>query len=515
MANNRLTWQNVATPSFETSASALENAGRMTGSAFDALSAAMAGVDQRQRDALSNQAMAEAMKYTDSAQWMDALKAGGIAGLPGLGTDVSRLNADAMSYLQNRTTDLLGNENTRLDMANTQSLMDNRAVQTEQDKLTLAKDRYNWDRTKTADAATDAQTKRDAQARGILQPLLDAGRGKDEIAAMIASGGYDPLMRKTLFSTLDGVDSRNFQAPADIVGAFGVDPAVTTLTNGLNNINSSLDFSAASPLLDAMTKAQQGTQNGEGADAVMSTLKQLNGYQDMTSDEKTAFGADAGGVLSEANALAQKYGVSPAVVANLMPYYQKEGGLLWGNGKVVPDFDKIEAELQKLNEPGSKAKLDSIANAVANKRNMSAEFSRQAGALKESYTLRYSRAKTDSEKQAIMAEFQTKMAALSSKVSETFSPEVMQQLRDMVSPPAPVQLSAASADQLWKDLNKSSYAAATAQPPAPRPAPSPQEMARMRSALAGSNPLLQGGQTPVNNEAAAIEAYLRSIGTIQ
>lgn len=210
MANNRITWQNVAAPSFTDALRGTSAAGEMLASGLTGIGGGLGAIDQRQRDASSNAAMAEALKYTDPAAWAEMLKTQGLGG--GLGMDPTRMNADAMQFFQDRRTSLLGNQSTAASTANTEAgtqrtlgLMAGDAASTastiagtQQTIQDIANEKANaanqavlneratttWDQGQATIAATAEVKKEDARVKAAI-----AGISGVQLAKMVNGGG--------------------------------------------------------------------------------------------------------------------------------------------------------------------------------------------------------------------------------------------------------------------------------------------------------------------------------------
>jgi len=117
----RITWQNVTAPDLSTSRAALQSAGNSFDTGFQNFIDTFRDVEQQQKDAYSQEALARLAQVTDPNQMNQMMASGGLASL-GI-TDPRYLNADAMESILGRPKTLFDNQNTAANTANTMSTM--------------------------------------------------------------------------------------------------------------------------------------------------------------------------------------------------------------------------------------------------------------------------------------------------------------------------------------------------------------------------------------------------------
>ena len=128
----RITWQNVTAPDLSTSRAALQQAGNSLSSGFQGFADSFRDIEQQQKDAYSQEALARLAQVSDPNQLNSMMASDGLAAL-GI-TDPRYLNADAMQSILGRSSTLFDNQNTAADTANTdatrrQTLFDTFAAQ--------------------------------------------------------------------------------------------------------------------------------------------------------------------------------------------------------------------------------------------------------------------------------------------------------------------------------------------------------------------------------------------------
>lgn len=120
----RITWQNVTAPDLSTSRAALQSAGNSFDTGFQNFIDTFRDVEQQQKDAYSQEALARLAQVTDPNQMNQMMASGGLASL-GI-TDPRYLNADAMESILGRPKTLFDNQNTAMNTANVQSQLNER-----------------------------------------------------------------------------------------------------------------------------------------------------------------------------------------------------------------------------------------------------------------------------------------------------------------------------------------------------------------------------------------------------
>ena len=191
----RITWQNVTAPDLATSRAALQQAGNSLSSGFQGFADSFRDIEQQQKDAYSQEALARLAQVSDPNQLNSMMASDGLAAL-GI-TDPRYLNADAMQSILGRSSTLFDNQNTAADTANTQSTMNRR------DRLLGGEIRQQgatYDSTIAGTALTKQQAKNAEQTFDInaeqRQPNLDKLNAdtdllKQQIAASKSSAQAD------------------------------------------------------------------------------------------------------------------------------------------------------------------------------------------------------------------------------------------------------------------------------------------------------------------------------------
>ena len=130
----RITWQNVTAPDLSTSRAALQQAGNSLSSGFQGFADSFKDIEQQQKDAYSQEALARLAQVSDPNQLNSMMASDGLAAL-GI-EDPRYLNADVMQSILGRSKTLFDNQNTAANTANTQSTMyrRNRLLQGEVDQ---------------------------------------------------------------------------------------------------------------------------------------------------------------------------------------------------------------------------------------------------------------------------------------------------------------------------------------------------------------------------------------------
>lgn len=209
--SNRITWQNVAAPNFDGALRGVAAAGGLLSGGLQTIGGGLQDIDLQQREALSNAAMAQALKYNNPDAW-NAMMASG--GLEQLGADPSRLTADAMKFFQGYSTDLLRQENQGLVSAG-------QRIQNDQDafNLSVAPEEHAAEMAnKNASTGfTLANTGKVLQDTRITASDEERARRSDAAKAALSGMGYDVLkgIKKTPeeFFRLTGQQLENVDDP--------------------------------------------------------------------------------------------------------------------------------------------------------------------------------------------------------------------------------------------------------------------------------------------------------------
>ena len=115
----RITWQNVTAPDLSTSRAALQQAGNSLSSGFRGFADSFKDIEQQQKDAYSQEALARLAQVSDPNQLNSMMASGGLASL-GI-EDPRYLNADAMQSILGRPKTLFDNQNTAASTASTEA----------------------------------------------------------------------------------------------------------------------------------------------------------------------------------------------------------------------------------------------------------------------------------------------------------------------------------------------------------------------------------------------------------
>lgn len=467
MANNRITWQNVAAPSFKDSIDAQALVGDLLGSAGLTLGDVAAGIDQRQKDALSNQAIAEALKYQDPTAWQAALANGGISGL---GLDPARLNADAMKFFQGRTADLLNNQNTVAQTANTQAETAWRQTQDQQAQFNLGKDRLAQERNDlklaAADEANAFRAKNVALTSAEMRMAVDALNLTDPIkraaydemlsshASYISNQTTNALNEKnatiaaeqSAFSktisewiaksaregTATETDLKNqiledrslagwqqeiaLKELANSSKLFEVDPLirdqvsrtpeVISANNRLLQYQTELTMRGANPIMQAVGNMSKYTTSGDLENNTKSFLNDIFDVKNLNEEEKSIFAENAGSLTKTINKLVADHpNIPEAFIYSLAKRSLDGTGILGiGTGNITIS-DSVEKELAKLDQSGELTNLINQYTQHKAQTDTLAAFQRQVNQKTADYSFALDRATTDKQRQAVTKKY--------------------------------------------------------------------------------------------------------------
>jgi hypothetical protein len=265
--SNRITWQNVAAPNFDGALRGVAAAGGLLSGGLQTIGGGLQDIDLQQREALSNAAMAQALKYNDPDAW-NAMMASG--GLEQLGADPSRLTADAMKFFQGYSTDLLKQENQGLVSDGQRILNDQNAFDLSVAPEVHAAEMAN----KTASTGfTLANTGKVLQDTSITASDEERARRSEAANAKLAGLGWDALkgVPKTdeEFFKLTGERLENVDAPTRALWQSSAQDAFTAETQAKEN---QLNVDAAARDKQAVSLIQQRINSGSTKTQVMEEI---------------------------------------------------------------------------------------------------------------------------------------------------------------------------------------------------------------------------------------------------
>lgn len=293
----RITWQNVAAPDVAQSVYALKAGGDMLQSGFSGLGNVAAGLDQRQKDALSNKAIAAALRSGSRSEFDKVMGADGIQGF-GV-ADPGRLNADAMSFFQNRRGNLA-------DLDNTTSLT---AYRNDQRSWFNKDKQFQYDeRAKAAQLAEDERAAEQwalATVQGMGDTLYSADAARQSV---LNSKDYTPEQEARLLSAIG--QAPYWKSSSDAVSNASVNPMLAGIAEDIDTLEANQNFeSNSNPLLRYYSLGSQKYDNLSAAG-----LKMANSLRDLNVDEER-IGSYAGEINTTINELSREMSLPPEVVA--------------------------------------------------------------------------------------------------------------------------------------------------------------------------------------------------------
>lgn len=189
----RITWNQVAAPDYSAAIKGTAIAGDMFAKGMSGLGNVASDIRQRQKEAISAQAMADALQFTDASAFDKAMQQN-----PLLGYNPKDLTAEAMKYYQGLGTNLLNRDQTRQSMALALNQDARAADDNTRANETQGWNRYAQGRKVLGDERADATLAMQMTARAELDRLYQAGITPDQVQTEIAKGNYAPAMKDVM-----------------------------------------------------------------------------------------------------------------------------------------------------------------------------------------------------------------------------------------------------------------------------------------------------------------------------
>lgn len=186
---NRITWHNVAAPTFRDALLATQAAGNSFSKGFEGLASIAGDIRERQKSEVSQRAIAQALGITDAQTFADTLANGGLGAF---GANAGDLNQGALEFFTKRGSQLTNDANTQartstvnynLNRARTRDPIED-SQRDARFALNLATDTYDLNRRRERDPIEDAQgdaaftltqgvREYDFNRKQTLDPILD------------------------------------------------------------------------------------------------------------------------------------------------------------------------------------------------------------------------------------------------------------------------------------------------------------------------------------------------------
>lgn len=263
----RITWNQVAAPDYSAAIKGTVAAGDMFGRALSGLGQTAFDIRQRQKEDISAQAMAEALKFTDASSFDQAMQNGL------LGYDPTNFTADAMKYFQTRGTDLLNRDQTRLGMDETRQNMAQTALnmslaQNRDDRaaVTHQNDQWRFGNEQTKYVRDEQNYQYGQEASDWITQQLQAGKTPVEIQAMIPGLGIKDGDRLNAYNTA----LAQAQTVYGNQRTYANDEATAAMQRWATE-QAARDTANGTTLVDAQLYAQENLRNGSWNDQQVST----------------------------------------------------------------------------------------------------------------------------------------------------------------------------------------------------------------------------------------------------
>lgn len=375
MANNRLTWDNVAAPDFSDSIQASAMASRLMSEGLGSFATVSGDRGDRMIDANSAEALMAAQQYSDPAAWQKAMAEGGIKGATGF--DASRLNAEAITALGSRATDLFANASTA---ANTNQTITSTANSLdERDRLNLAS--QNSDRaldltneievrkntrTIAEEVLTDATAAQKLESTAYVDKIAASSVDQDAArTAIVNDRTLTPLQRQAHLAEFDAMAPQMYAASAASTDQVKKLPAVaqTELGLGVYQQERMMGDATNDDLRNYTAAMGKYGNSGNAKQQLMTGLQTNNGLLDAPEGvAPTAVTAAVGKISDTFDELSKEFpGVPDSVVAHVIEnHIQSDSwlfGLAGGDG-LEPDTKAAREELAKYNDPTTLATLE-------------------------------------------------------------------------------------------------------------------------------------------------------------
>lgn len=374
MANDRLTWQNIAAPNFSDAIQASAMASRLMSEGLGSFGATAEARRTRMIDANSAEALMAAQQYTDPVAWQKAMAEGGIEGATGF--DASRLNPDAITALGNRATDLFTNASTQATTAQTitdraNSIDENarlnldsqnrdRTGDFEYDKAVYANDRARAD-----DVITDAAKAQKLESAAYVDKIAATSVDQDAArTAIVNDRSLTTLQRQAHLAEFDAMAPQMYAISEASVAGVSALPAVAQ-TEQILSIRANdrmmsdatddtyLNFVAAKSVYGNEAKAKQQLMQG---------LETNNGLLTRPDGETGAtVTVPAGRVSDVFDALNEEFPTVPdSVIAHVVENNIKSDTwlLFLGGDGLEPNVAAARETLVKYADPATLATLE-------------------------------------------------------------------------------------------------------------------------------------------------------------
>lgn len=363
---NRITWQNVAAPSFRDALAGVRQAGDAFSEGFENLAGIAGDIRQRQKEAASADAITRALGITDPTALAEAVSSGEFY-------DPRDLTADALNFFTNQRGSLLQDQQTIASTAGTRA----RTAQTqynlsrarERDPILDARSDQNWadsrvdrefqlaqrERTVANQTSADAAAEVQAQAVQIADQVTNNSLNREEAKQQVIQQNLPPELEEAALNRIETIDPAQWAVNDLTRQAVAQDPTNSfgTLTEGLDSrraeanlafstnenlrlYNDSLDRfeGSSSPILDVIESRFQGKEESPELNESRNSIKKSY------------------------DRLARDYDLPPEVIANVLDQTMKSGGFLSG-GKLEIDMSAARQRLDAMNSPEARNRLES------------------------------------------------------------------------------------------------------------------------------------------------------------
>jgi len=348
----RLTWQNVAAPSFRDALVGTQMGTGMITNGFDSLAGIAGDIRARQKDAASATAISEALKFNDAGQFEKAMANGGLAGL---GIDPRNLNEGALKFFADRGSELLDQDNTQLGMQNTQQQM---SIAAAEEQSRIADDAFNMPK-RIRDEEEDNRLSiltENARVLGLkaqtdVGTMANTALNREEVQQQIIDMKLDETTEKAYLDALVKVDEANFAVKDSTRRDFTTGNTASRETvYALDTFDVAIDTSVSTnPTLRALDTA---TRQYDGiADPVAKAIENLGGVL----GEDGLFTQGAGSLRKDANDRVRIFNVAPELVAALMETNLKKGAAIRPGDPQNVDWDEIDKVLGEIKTGGGYA----------------------------------------------------------------------------------------------------------------------------------------------------------------
>jgi len=390
---NRITWQNVDAPNFDSSLKASARGGQMVSGAFQNMGTNLRGF-QGERDAEQAQADADlmfensaaavgkAMGITDVGSWDKASKEGIFQSL---GINPRDINGDTLEMIAGRRDDLFAN-------ANSQSINNSRDQSTETAGYNLGQKQItdSWkieDRKRTVaqQASDDANAAMRQEALAGVDQMANSLQ-PSEMTPWILEQGYSAEKEAAWLAAADEVNPAHWDTSPAVKRAMASNPMMV-------NTNTALDYQktelkrmvSANPGLRWHAVGQQAYSGAPGKTAAELQSRMKKQFTAAGEDESSFMGS-FGDMEADFNKLQKEFSkVAPETIAAVMESTVKAGGFLWNKTKL--NDSGIRTILGDLNNEANRAANQEL-RAEYNRENAKLEsFRGEWDELQEEYAI--------------------------------------------------------------------------------------------------------------------------------